>query len=431
MAPGDYTAHSDTVITFNPTETTKTITVLVNGDKQVEDNETFNVTLSNPSNATITTATGLGTINNDDAAPVTTPFSASTWAGRAIINRPTAATDANSDTLTYSAGSTPPTHGTLGGVLGSDGLFLYTPDNTGYTGPDSFTINASDGANSTPLTVTVQISAAPTAGTLIYTSVGASDANAVGASAFNKGYTSLLLGRMNTMYGAGKWALSNRGVNGFTTADLRRVVGGQSVLTLTAADAPRAVTLWIGPNDVVQFFQAFPNATISQTNTFVSQFSTDYGVVLSSLKGALNGSPAGIVAANVPKIGNLPVAGPPKPPYLDLTAQQKTNINNLCGALSSSIGTIASNQSVPVVDLFSNNTADPTDSSADGFHPSDGGYQKLADAYWPLMRPRLNRAPVAATQTISTDEGHSVQRHTDCPRPRFGRSRRTDLRQSG
>jgi hypothetical protein len=47
---------------------TQTITVLVTGDMKVEPNETFTVTLSNPSGATIDASTGTGTILNDDFA---------------------------------------------------------------------------------------------------------------------------------------------------------------------------------------------------------------------------------------------------------------------------------------------------------------------------------------------------------------------------
>ncbi|WP_037299244.1 Calx-beta domain-containing protein [Runella limosa] len=50
---------------------TQTISVVVNGDVVVEDNETVIVTLSNPTNGAISTATGTGTINNDDAATLT------------------------------------------------------------------------------------------------------------------------------------------------------------------------------------------------------------------------------------------------------------------------------------------------------------------------------------------------------------------------
>ena len=54
-------------VTFNATETSKIITINVQGDLVVEPDESFTVTLSNPSgNAQVTTATVTGTILNDD-----------------------------------------------------------------------------------------------------------------------------------------------------------------------------------------------------------------------------------------------------------------------------------------------------------------------------------------------------------------------------
>lgn len=70
-APGDYEAQTGT-LTFSPGQTTKTITVLVNGDTSTEGSETFTVVLSNPVNATVAagsgpaSGTGTGTITNDD-----------------------------------------------------------------------------------------------------------------------------------------------------------------------------------------------------------------------------------------------------------------------------------------------------------------------------------------------------------------------------
>ena len=64
--PSDYTATSGT-LTFAPGDTTKTVTVLVNGDTAVEPTETFFVNLTAPTNATISDAQGLGTITNDDS----------------------------------------------------------------------------------------------------------------------------------------------------------------------------------------------------------------------------------------------------------------------------------------------------------------------------------------------------------------------------
>ena len=54
-------------LTFNPGETSKQISVLVNGDTKVEANETFNITLSSPVNATLANTSAVGTILNDDS----------------------------------------------------------------------------------------------------------------------------------------------------------------------------------------------------------------------------------------------------------------------------------------------------------------------------------------------------------------------------
>jgi hemoglobin-like flavoprotein len=71
LAGGDYQAASGT-LTFAPGETTKSFSVMVNGDAQDEPTETFVVNLSNPSNATIAKGQSTGTIVNDDSATAPT-----------------------------------------------------------------------------------------------------------------------------------------------------------------------------------------------------------------------------------------------------------------------------------------------------------------------------------------------------------------------
>ena len=62
----DYVAKTGT-LTFNPGETTKTITIVVNGDSKKEADETFFLDLfGNSSNSMFTKSRGLGTILNDD-----------------------------------------------------------------------------------------------------------------------------------------------------------------------------------------------------------------------------------------------------------------------------------------------------------------------------------------------------------------------------
>src|SRR6185369_2554538 len=62
----DYVAKTGT-LTFAPGETTKTITIVVNGDNRKEASETFYLDLfGNSSNSSFTKNRGLGTILNDD-----------------------------------------------------------------------------------------------------------------------------------------------------------------------------------------------------------------------------------------------------------------------------------------------------------------------------------------------------------------------------
>ncbi len=61
----DYVANNGT-LTFNPSETSKTVSIILIGDTTAEPNETFTVNLSGATNATIADAVGVGTILNDD-----------------------------------------------------------------------------------------------------------------------------------------------------------------------------------------------------------------------------------------------------------------------------------------------------------------------------------------------------------------------------
>jgi Calx-beta domain len=66
----DYAGNSGT-LSFAAGTTSKPVTVLVNGDKVFEPNETVDVVLSAPTEGTIADATGVGTITNDDKQPTT------------------------------------------------------------------------------------------------------------------------------------------------------------------------------------------------------------------------------------------------------------------------------------------------------------------------------------------------------------------------
>jgi VCBS repeat-containing protein len=145
-------------LTFLPGETTKTLNVRVKGDSTEEQDETFFVNLSNAVNATIQDGQGVGTIVNDDSAPVANPDAyavnedtALTVNGSGVIANDT---DSQNDPLTATVVSGP-SHGTLS--LNANGSFTYTPA-ADYNGTDSFTYKVNDGfLDSAVATVTITI----------------------------------------------------------------------------------------------------------------------------------------------------------------------------------------------------------------------------------------------------------------------------------
>ncbi len=153
-AGSDYTATSGT-LTIPAGQRSATVSVPVSGDRGVESDETFGLNLTNPSTGTITDASAVATIVNDDAAPIAEGQAVST-------NEDTAkpitlgATDANSDPLGFSIVSGP-AHGTLTALVGNS--LTYAP-NPNYNGADSFSFKASDGANDSN-TATVSVTVNP------------------------------------------------------------------------------------------------------------------------------------------------------------------------------------------------------------------------------------------------------------------------------
>lgn len=89
VSDSDYQSTSGT-LSFSAGQTSKTITVKVNGDTKFENDETFKVNLSGATNATISDSLGLGTIKNDDAL---TPPPTSTY--------PTCTADSSGSTTPY------------------------------------------------------------------------------------------------------------------------------------------------------------------------------------------------------------------------------------------------------------------------------------------------------------------------------------------
>lgn len=177
----DYADGSGT-LTFPSGTTTQAINVTVNGDTVPEPNETFFVNLTNPINAVIGDAQGVGTIVNDEnGVPFTVNDSYSVAAGSTLsVAAPgVLGNDVEASAPMTAAPVTNPAHGSV--TLNGNGSFIYTPT-AGYAGADSFTYRASNtfGPGNTS---TVSITVNPGAPTTNNDSYGASYMTALSVAA--------------------------------------------------------------------------------------------------------------------------------------------------------------------------------------------------------------------------------------------------------
>ncbi|RZA31816.1 MAG: autotransporter outer membrane beta-barrel domain-containing protein, partial [Lysobacteraceae bacterium] len=180
-APGDYTATSGT-LSFSPGVVSRTLTVLVNGDTTVEADETFNVNLSGAVNSTIATASGTGTIVNDDVVVTVTPASLpNPIAGSAYSQVLGAAGGTAPYTFAVTAGALPAgltlsSGGALGGTATAGGAFNFTvtaTDANGVTGSRAYALTVN------PPTISIAPPTVPAAAVAAAYSQGISAAGGV------------------------------------------------------------------------------------------------------------------------------------------------------------------------------------------------------------------------------------------------------------
>src|SRR5439155_1420610 len=134
----DYISQSSTTLTFAPGETSKPVTVLVCADTAFELDETFTVTLSGATNATIVKEVGTGTIQNDDALPPPDLAIAKSAPGQA-----TSGTDINYHLTVTNNGLTPSTGGTVTDILPAQVSYKSASAGCGFTAPSTVTCSFS------------------------------------------------------------------------------------------------------------------------------------------------------------------------------------------------------------------------------------------------------------------------------------------------
>ena len=167
-AGGDYVAGSGT-LTFAAGQTSKTVSVTVNGDNVVEANETFRVILGGASGAVIAVAQGLGAILNDEPRAANDAYVVTAGAGPLTVAAPGVL--ANDVGVGRTAAKiTNPGHGTVS--LAADGSFTYTPA-AGYVGVDSFVYEVRAGGaagNRAAVGITVKAAGKPTLAATVFSS---------------------------------------------------------------------------------------------------------------------------------------------------------------------------------------------------------------------------------------------------------------------
>lgn len=166
----DYISQSGT-LTFDPLETTKTITIAVSGDTTAEPNETFAVSLSGASNAIVADSSGTGTIVDDDTPTITAASPLSRTAGSAGTTSTIATVSDSGDaagTLTVTATSVP-SGITVGAITNTNGTITanVAASCSATAGANSVTLQVQDSESATStasLTVNVTSNPAPTLG---------------------------------------------------------------------------------------------------------------------------------------------------------------------------------------------------------------------------------------------------------------------------
>ena len=211
------------------------------------------------------------------------------------------------------------------------------------------TASPSPAPSSAPATATVSPG-------IKYVAIGASDTVGVGASDPAKGsWPALVAARLP----AGSPPYTNLGVAGSLAL---QAVSQQ--LPGAIAQKPTLVSVWLAVNDL--------NATIEPAS-----FAGSLGQIVDGL---VQKTDATIFVGNVPDLRTVPV----------YASADKTRLLAGIQAYNDAIAAIAARNParVKVVDLFAGSAAlvSTATVSADGFHPSDEGYQLIAERFASAMR---------------------------------------------
>jgi acyl-CoA thioesterase-1 len=191
-------------------------------------------------------------------------------------------------------------------------------------------------------------------GPIVYVALG--DSTGVGQGASNGGYVDRMFRKIETQRPGSR--LLNLCVSGATTIDVVR-----EELEEAIAANPDLVTLGVGINDIGHGLS-------------LKEFAKNYQSILDRLKKETH---AVVVVTNIPDISSAPRIPSP------MRAEYQRTIDQFNQKLQE----IATSSAVIVFDIYTITRqqlpAHPEFFSADGFHPSDAGYEMWAGQMWPTL----------------------------------------------
>lgn len=212
VANNDYVAQSGS-LTFLPGGTPQTVSVVINGDLQLEGNETVLLSLTNPVNATIG-ALGAGTITNDDIFNLV----------NGTIGPDLLLGTANRDNMTGLAGNDV-LRSSAGADILDGGADIDTADYSNATGGVMVNLGATSGANGT--SNTARETAATTGTVTSATAVVSTDALVSIENIIGSAYGDRLAGSTgDNVFTPGAGADIVLGQGGIDTVDYSNAVGG-------------------------------------------------------------------------------------------------------------------------------------------------------------------------------------------------------------
>ena len=296
-----------------------------------------------------------------NALPVTSPVNLST-ATNVALNGTLTATDANGDPLTFSAGSTAATNGSV--VILPDGTFTFTPT-AGFNGNATFSYRASDGiATGAESIVTVAVSAAGNLAPV--------------------GVAQTVSTNLNTT------------LNGTLTAT---DANGDTLTFAAGSVAAANGTVTINPDGT---FSYVPNAGFTGVDSF--SFQAGDGTLVSANT---------LVTVHVGITNSLPVVAP-----VTLTTNTDTALNGTLTAtdtngdpLTFSAGSTAATNGTVVINPDGTFTFTPTagfTGAASFSYKASDGLGTSADATATVNVVAVNIAPIANPITVNTTTGVAV-----------------------